>query len=524
MPKASKAGSSKSTLKAASSKPAAKTASALAQQRTQPVSSGKGKSTVPRLYSNFIPIAISIPSPIPIPSASSSSSKILTQTTHYIYARPHKASATSLEESTGAEDDSGRKVFVTNLPVDITEKDLRTIFARFGVIEGIELGRGGSENVLEQAVKGLPIDEDEDEDEDDDEEEEEGELEDGKGKDAVTESGEGDQVDSHPELRFVAGEKPKLPRSQRPRKKPQLPTSVPDIIPLPSSNPRLNPFGHSGSHIAYITFLDSISISRVMSHPTDSSSAISLPKYGDTNNPTGLEYYTSLHSSLRPPLDSIKQFADSSMARYDHLHSLLLSSRAKARGAGALVDEDGFTVVVRGAKFGRTGGRSDGLGGLGVGVASKGFGGAKSAGQSGGVAQGGKKKGIGGGELMDFYRFQKVDRKRQGESSASALWIDWWEGQIAAVLPHESLVLRLAFLELYTDLMPLHVRRNVDADIRTCRSTLEVRTRQSQSRRAQTRQAVQAVLGHGIAESCNTAEHRLLCTCTCDLYCMMHTA
>jgi hypothetical protein len=101
------------------------------------------------------------------------------------------------------------------------------------------------------------------------------------------------------------------------------------------------------------------------------------------------------------------------MERYDHLHSLLLSSRARQAGAGALVDEDGFTVVIRGGRYGRTGGRGDGEGKMGVGVARRGFEKEVAA---------GKKKGKGAGELVDFYKFQHVDRKRQGGSETASFY------------------------------------------------------------------------------------------------------
>lgn len=295
---------------------------------------------------------------------------------------------------------------MTNLPADIGERDLRTVFSRWGVIDSIEIGRNGGENVLEQAVRGNLEEEAEDDDDDEDEDEELGEG----GK--ANMEGEDAEV-GRAEPRFVGDTASRLPRSKRSRKKPQLPPSVPDIIPLPPTNPRQNPFGHSGSHTALITFLERVSVTRTMSY---SGGAISIPQYGtDPSNPTGLDYYSAQHTSLRPSLSSARDFADSSMDRYDHLHSLLLSSRARARGAGALVDEDGFTVVVRGAKFGRTGGRGDGLGGLGVGVASRGFGQKAKGGVGAGDQGKGKKKGIGGSELMDFYKFQKVDRKRKGE-------------------------------------------------------------------------------------------------------------
>ena len=66
------------------------------------------------------------------------------------------------------------------------------------------------------------------------------------------------------------------------------------------------------------------------------------------------------------------------------------------------MDEDGFTVVVRGGRYGRTGGRGDlGSGSVGVGVAARGT--------APKVLKGGA------AEMNDFYKFQKVDRKRKGE-------------------------------------------------------------------------------------------------------------
>jgi ribosomal RNA-processing protein 7 len=199
------------------------------------------------------------------------------------------------------------------------------------------------------------------------------------------------------EPQFIHNGQTGLTKSQKRRAKRNkgLPPSIPSVTPLPALTPRT--FGPSGSHIAYITYLDSQSLSTVMSY---SGPPISLPKFGE-GKPTGLEYYKSLQSTLRPSHTAIKVFADTSMERYDRLHSLLLSSRARQKGAGALVDEDGFTVVVRGGRYGRTGGRGDeGKKSLGVGVAKRGLGPKELKG--------------GAAELTDFYKFQKVDRKRKG--------------------------------------------------------------------------------------------------------------
>jgi ribosomal RNA-processing protein 7 len=372
---------STSTGKASSSKIGAEITSKPKAATSKPTKPTKGKTTPAKLYSSFIPLPISIPSPLPVPS-SSSLKKTLTSTTHYIYARP-SSSKTGEEEGRP----SDRTIFATNLPVDIGERELRAVFGTFGVIESIEIGREAGGDVLEKAVRGSLENEESD---NDDESGEEGEEEE-----------KGEEEGERPEPQFL---KTGLTKSQkkRLRRNKGLPPSIPSIIPLPPINPRSVPFGSSGSHIAHIIFLDPISLSKVMSY---SGPPISLRKYGDSStSPTGLEYYTRLHKSLRPTGEAIKSFADSSMDRYDRLHSLLLTSRAKQKGAGALVDEDGFTVVVRGGRYGRTGGRGDqGTGSMGVGVAKRGMGVKELKG--------------GSAELTDFYKFQKVDRKRKGEFS-----------------------------------------------------------------------------------------------------------
>jgi ribosomal RNA-processing protein 7 len=255
------------------------------------------------------------------------------------------------------------------------------------VVESIKLGREAAGDVLEKAVKGSLENEESDEDDDEDEVEEEDDEKEGLGLGL----GEGAQ--------FISNNKGGLSKSARRRQKRNkgLPPSIPSVTPLPSLNPREQGYGTSGNHIAYITYLDQISLTKAMSY---SGSAISLKKYN--TEPTGLQYYTSLHSTLRPSHVDVKAFADSSMERYDRLQSLLLSSRARQKGAGALVDEDGFTVVVRGGRYGRTGGRGDeGKGSSGVGVAKRGLAPKELKG--------------GAAELTDFYKFQKVDRKRKGE-------------------------------------------------------------------------------------------------------------
>ena len=364
--------------------------------KSAPVAKSKGKapskSSQPKLYSSFLPIELVLPVP---PLASSS--KAPAQVSHYIYVRPHTSNSSTSNDHGHPSD---RTVFVANVPVDATERDLRVLFGKWGVVESVDFTGRADTNALESAVMGLEQDEISDEDEDEESA--------SKADDGNAEQEDGDR----PEPTFV-GNGAKLPRRLRSRRKPTLPASVPDLVPLPPLDPRSTPYGPSGSRCAHIVLLDASPLKRLMSH----NGPIHLPSYGlststksaDPTNPTGLEYYISQYASLRPSLSAVKDFADSSMARFDHLHSLLLKSRAKNQGAGALVDEDGFTVVVRGGRYGRTGGR--GPGSAGVAVASKGF--AKTTAPEG---KEGKRKGSGAKPMDDFYRFQKTDRKRQGES------------------------------------------------------------------------------------------------------------
>ncbi|RSH82276.1 Ribosomal RNA-processing protein 7 [Saitozyma podzolica] len=347
----------KVTMKAKPSGPS-KGSAAGGAQPSVPAKSNKSASAPTKagqLYSNFLPIPLLLSSPTPIPS---SSSKPLTTIGHHV---PREDTVRG--ESPGGPGSAGGEGTICEM----------------GVVESVEIGSGsgsGGGDVLEQAVKGLPLDEDSEDDEDEDEEEE--------GKDG--------EQDGEPraEPRFMGTGEAILPRAKRSRKKKDsLPASVPDVIPLPPTDPRSTPLGPSGLRTAHITYLDAVSVSRALSY---TGGPISLSTTSAIE-PIGLEYYLSLHSALRPSLAAVKEFADSSMARFDHLHSLLLSSRAKQAGAGALVDEDGFTVV------------RDGKGAMGVGVAKRGF--EKE------LANKKKSKAAGSGELVDFYKFQKVDRKRQ---------------------------------------------------------------------------------------------------------------
>lgn len=383
-----------------------KTAAGPSTKVSKPKATQKG---APKLYSNFLPLPILIPTPIPIPSSSSSKSKskAVNETKHYLYCRAHKSKASSSASVSSKAKNTeegeallpeGRTVFVVNLPVDVTDRELRTVFGKYGVVEDVRIGKKETGDVLEGVIRGMEVEQSDDEDEDEDEEDEDENDED--------EDEDGDESnDERPEATFKGDLLTK--KQRRALRRRNLPTSIPEIEPLPRLCPRSTPYLPSGLSSAHIIFLDPISVSRLFS---SAPVPVSLPKYGQ-GELSGLAYYNALYKSLRPSLSAIKSFADTSMARFDHLHSLLLSSRAKEQGAGALVDEDGFTVVVRSGKYGRAGARGDGFGKGGVGVATRGFEKKKQG-----------KGGKGSQALPDFYKFQTLDRKRQGMSFFSTIF------------------------------------------------------------------------------------------------------
>jgi hypothetical protein len=103
-----------------------------------------------------------------------------------------------------------------------------------------------------------------------------------------------------------------------------------------------------------------------------------------------------LYDSLRPPLDAVREHADSAMELYEY-ELAKTKPKSKYRKGEAVVDEDGFTLVTRGGAYGQT------LGG-GVGVASKKFQ------QSGQTTRDRKKKDS--KEKDGFYAFQRAEKQR----------------------------------------------------------------------------------------------------------------
>ncbi|KAG6879236.1 hypothetical protein C0992_004229 [Termitomyces sp. T32_za158] len=274
--------------------------------------------------------------------------------THYIYARSHVGSKKAPQKSLP----EGRTLFLCNIPPDATERELSQLFKQAGTIERVV----------------FDVDAVEPHQEDSDSEEEEEEAEDTQG--------------------------PEAGAATEPRKRRKVSKDdAPKVVPLPRKPLRtLRPAGRS----AHLVFLDASSLQRALSSATKP-----RPWPTISEEPSGLAHYVSLYDSLRPPLDAVKEHADSSILLFEH-NLQKSKQKSKYRKGEAIVDDDGFTLVTRGGAFGKT------LGG-GVGVASKQF---QRSGQTSKRNRSAKEA----KEKKNFYAFQKAEKQRSELMNLKKRW------------------------------------------------------------------------------------------------------
>ncbi|KAG6845489.1 hypothetical protein H0H87_008386 [Tephrocybe sp. NHM501043] len=272
--------------------------------------------------------------------------------THYIYARSHAGSKKTINSLLP----EGRTLFLCNVPPDATERELSLLFKQSGTIE----------KIIFDLEAGEPHHEDSDSEE---------EMEDI----------EDTEIDAAAE-----------PRKRRKIAKDAIPT----VVPLPTAPLRvLRPTGRS----AHLIFLDSSSLQRALSLATKP-----RPWPTISEEPSGLAHYVSLYESLRPPLDAVREHADSSIIAFEY-DVQKAKQKSKYRKGEAIVDDDGFTLVTRGGAFGKT------LGG-GVGVATKQF---QRSGQTSKRNRNTKKSEK---EKKDFYAFQKAEKQRSELLNLKKRW------------------------------------------------------------------------------------------------------
>jgi len=306
---------------------------------------------------------------------------------HCIYLRAHDGG-------------DGRTLFVVNLPSDTTERHLRHLFSAAGPVERVSF-------LGERPVAGS------------EELDEESEAEDEAMPAAAAEPSKGKGKAKKGYTKVVLNK-----------------AGPPAIVPLPPLDPRGVHRFHHTSTSAHVVFLDASSVARALALAPQKAwpepwaqveaAAVSLadeaegaaqhkprPRTGPeaalaagvTAPPTGLAFLLARHAALRPPLSAVKTHVDSAVAHYAWVRAHPPPKRAGIEGVtvgpdGELLDADGFTIVQRGGKYGRT---AEEGGGASMRVARPE--------QQSGTARPRKKKAK---ELEDFYRFQLREKKREG--------------------------------------------------------------------------------------------------------------
>ncbi|KIM76357.1 hypothetical protein PILCRDRAFT_826343 [Piloderma croceum F 1598] len=273
--------------------------------------------------------------------------------THIIYARPHSGSKKTPKQTLP----NGRTLFLVNVPPDTTERELILLFKHAGTVEKVVFDHDGVE---------LP-------------EAEESESESEGEEDAVVE----DESQEQPHKK---------------RKVSKDDTGPPKVSPLPRTP--LRTLRKTGT-CAHVIFLDSSSLERALTTPQKP-----RPWPRSPDEPSGLAHYMALYDSLRPPLDAVREHADTSMELYEYELARSKQNSSHRKGE-AVVDEDGFTLVTRGGAYGKT------LGG-GVGVANKTFDGSS-------LNKHGRKKKE-GKEKDAFYAFQKAEKQRKAIMDLKKNW------------------------------------------------------------------------------------------------------
>lgn len=391
------------------------------------------------LHNGFRPVPIQVQDRDAISKTGAAKGKgkatdIVSSATHYLWIRQHRApknGATPVSEALPA----NRTLFVANLPVDTTERDVRLMFATYGGIDRVEfkvgeIGRMGREGdpwwtVEDDEEMSESDGEDEDEDGDEDEVEDNEAAEDSDAQEGDAPADGMTKRQRRRAARKQARIDPEFALNALRRKAPQ-------VVPLPPLNPRTSANGQG--YLApcsgyYVVYLDELSVTRCLELAGAKGTVKTWERSTESDEPTGLAYYQRLHALLRPPLDTIKRHADTSIALFDW-HANLSSERAKR---GAITDDDGFTLVVRGGKFGRTAGKGE----KGVGVASRRFmldskkavrknvvgASAEEMGRDAGTTMLDAREGLARGkkrkaqQLEGFYKFQRDEERRSRESS-----------------------------------------------------------------------------------------------------------
>ncbi|KAF8646189.1 hypothetical protein AX16_007333 [Volvariella volvacea WC 439] len=269
--------------------------------------------------------------------------------THFLYVRKH---AGSKKEKSKALPE-GRTLFVVNVPPDATERELILFFKPCGTVERVTFK-------AEETEAGQDAESDDSE---------------AEGEDVEMEGGEDEEDEENPRRRRKTKDEPPPPK----------------VVPIPTKSLRTL---RSTGRTAHVIFLDTTALDRALVPPEQ-------PQQWPTSTeePLGVAHYLARYQSLRPPLDAVREYADSAIEVYEYEQEKK-KQKSKYKKGEAIVDEDGFTLVTRGGAYGQT------LGG-GVAVASKRF-------QTTGETSSRKRKKA-TADKAGFYAFQKAEKQRKGQ-------------------------------------------------------------------------------------------------------------
>ncbi|KAF8464970.1 ribosomal RNA-processing protein 7-domain-containing protein [Russula ochroleuca] len=302
-------------------------------------------------------------------------------TFHMLYIRAHVGgSSKNAKKAQWPED---RTIFMVNAPPDATEREVVSLFKSCGTVEQVVFDADGPSETSD-------VESDEDS--------------------VESEASSPSQSHARKKRKTVASGSTSEPkaslRGQRPKVEP-LP-----IIPLRT-------FRRTGQ-TAHIIFLDASSCTRALAlaHAHPGAKPILWPTNADKERPRGLAHYIKQYESARPPLDAVRAHADSAIARFDFdlaARRASLRRESKYKKGEALVDEDGFTLVVRGGAYGQA------VGG-GVGVASRKFMDEYVKGLDGKESGSKGKRHKEGKEKAGFYAFQIHEKKRNALLKLKRNW------------------------------------------------------------------------------------------------------
>ncbi|KAH0826935.1 ribosomal RNA-processing protein 7-domain-containing protein [Lanmaoa asiatica] len=204
--------------------------------------------------------------------------------THILYARAH------LSKSQDIIYPKGRTLFLVNVPVDATDREISLFFKPCGMVERVVYDRDPSRAETEA--------------------------------EAEVESETSPSPSPSP-----SSEEPQ-PRSKRQRR------------PTESASPTVR-------GIAHVIFLDGASLEKALVPSTKSR------PWPSSEEPRGLAHYAALYDAQRPPLDVVKAHADTWMERFE-FDLARTKQKLEYRKGEAIVDSDGFTLVTRGGAYGQT--------------------------------------------------------------------------------------------------------------------------------------------------------------------------